>query len=602
MMADTDQFANESITNVDKLISNQQQQQHSKNVKKSYENPNYRKLYAKLSMNTMIGTNESSSINNNHDDNAEMNPFSFGEDEDDDDDDDDSLANEEEEDDDDDEYEDLSSGDENVKQNLLQQQSNDSKKSQTSIDLPDGWERHEDELGSYFWHIPTGTIQRERPYLNTIDKSMIRSDSLVFLDKSAINIDYNPADSIEENPDGESKETENHDVADDDDDDDDETTSIAKELSFIVHSLGWLDVDESQINSQTGSMVIKRCIYELSTRAENAARCWGPSDTQSLILKINNERISLLEPNTSTTLTIQLIREIRMWAVDDNNNFAYVVKDRKSGKPGTVKCHIFHCDEQQQQQTAQRLALYLKDALVRIKNHQQNRNERRPNDLLLKSNNNNSITMMDNFEFPTPIEEPKKCIQALYIGFIPVTKPMGVDILNMAIEEIINSLKMSLTNENHDEIELMRPVLVNISPSNIVVECQETGATLVECRVRYLSFLGISLDNVKRCGFIMQVNEKEFVCHCFQVEPSAGALCKIIEAACKLRYQKCLDAHSNKQQPKQNNNSVATSKSTTTTTTTTTNSSPVAALKSSISGVFSKILNKTSTATTTSHQ
>ncbi|KAH7645367.1 amyloid beta a4 precursor protein-binding family b member 2-like protein [Dermatophagoides farinae] len=470
MMADTDQFANESITNVDKLISNQQQQQHSKN------------------------------------------------------------------------------------------QSNDSKKSQTSIDLPDGWERHEDELGSYFWHIPTGTIQRERPYLNTIDKSMIRR---------------------------------------------------------------WLDVDESQINSQTGSMVIKRCIYELSTRAENAARCWGPSDTQSLILKINNERISLLEPNTSTTLTVQLIREIRMWAVDDNNNFAYVVKDRKSGKPGTVKCHIFHCDDdqqqqqqqqenncgttqtqQQQQQTAQRLALYLKDALVRIKNHQQNRNERRPNDLLLKSNNNNSITMMDNFEFPTPIEEPKKCIQALYIGFIPVTKPMGVDILNMAIEEIINSLKMSLTNENHDEIELMRPVLVNISPSNIVVECQETGATLVECRVRYLSFLGISLDNVKRCGFIMQVNEKEFVCHCFQVEPSAGALCKIIEAACKLRYQKCLDAHSNKQQPKQNNNSVATSKSTTTTTTTTTttNSSPVAALKSSISGVFSKILNKTSTATTTSHQ
>ena len=147
----------------------------------------------------------------------------------------------------------------------------------------------------------------------------------------------------------------------------------------------------------------------------------------------------------------------------------------------------FYC-QQQQQQTAQRLALYLKDALVRIKNHQQNRNERRPNDLLLKSNNNNSITMMDNFEFPTPIEEPKKCIQALYIGFIPVTKPMGVDILNMAIEEIINSLKMSLTNENHDEIELMRPVLVNISPSNIVVECQETGATLVECRVRFVIF------------------------------------------------------------------------------------------------------------------
>ncbi|KAH9423905.1 Phosphotyrosine interaction domain (PTB/PID) [Dermatophagoides pteronyssinus] len=82
-----------------------------------------------------------------------------------------------------------------------------------TFDLPDGWERHEDELGSYFWHIPTGTIQRERPYLNTLDKSMIRSDSLVFLDKSAIiNIgDYNLSEDLIEE---ESKES-NHDDDDD---------------------------------------------------------------------------------------------------------------------------------------------------------------------------------------------------------------------------------------------------------------------------------------------------------------------------------------------------------------------------------------------------
>ncbi len=30
--------------------------------------------------------------------------------------------------------------------------------------------------------------------------------------------------------------------------------------------------------------------------------------------------------------------------------------------------------------------------------------------------------------------------------------------------------------------------------------------------------------------------------HVFHCEPSAGPLCKTIEAACKLRYQKCLDA------------------------------------------------------------
>lgn len=41
----------------------------------------------------------------------------------------------------------------------------------------------------------------------------------------------------------------------------------------------------------------------------------------------------------------------------------------------------------------------------------------------------------------------------------------------------------------------------------------------------------------------MQIGEKEFEAHCFECEPNAGALCKTIEAACKLRYQKCLDAH-----------------------------------------------------------
>jgi hypothetical protein len=33
-----------------------------------------------------------------------------------------------------------------------------------------------------------------------------------------------------------------------------------------------------------------------------------------------------------------------------------------------------------------------------------------------------------------------------------------------------------------------------------------------------------------------------FICHVFHCEPTAGPLCKTIEAACKLRYQKCLDA------------------------------------------------------------
>ena len=29
--------------------------------------------------------------------------------------------------------------------------------------LPPGWERHSDSEGAYYWHVKSGTIQRERP-------------------------------------------------------------------------------------------------------------------------------------------------------------------------------------------------------------------------------------------------------------------------------------------------------------------------------------------------------------------------------------------------------------------------------------------------------
>ena len=129
-------------------------------------------------------------------------------------------------------------------------------------------------------------------------------------------------------------------------------------------------------------MVIRRCIQQLSQKTESV-RCWGPSETQSLILRLGGEKICLLDPTTETVLSIQLIREIRMWAVDEQNYFAYVVKDRGAAattagtspkSPILLKCHVFHCEDtaagldQGSISSAQCIAIYLKDALVRIKN------------------------------------------------------------------------------------------------------------------------------------------------------------------------------------------------------------------------------------------
>ncbi|KHJ82703.1 phosphotyrosine interaction domain protein, partial [Oesophagostomum dentatum] len=88
---------------------------------------------------------------------------------------------------------------------------------------------------------------------------------------------------------------------------------------------------------------------------------------------------------------------------------------------------------------------------------------------------------------------------------------------------------------------------VAIAPSTITIS-EVGGGQIAQCRVRYLSFLGIGRD-VKHCAFIMHTSSENFMCYVFHVEPSAAAMAKTIEAACKLRYQKVLDAHAGRAPP-----------------------------------------------------
>lgn len=121
-----------------------------------------------------------------------------------------------------------------------------------------------------------------------------------------------------------------------------------------------------------------------------------------------------------------------------------------------------------------------------------------------------------------------------------------------------NDIENSVSFYNLSEVSCGRnlgsEVNVIISPSSIVIKkvfekepsslsIDSNEADLIlECRLRYLSFMGISND-IRICGFIMQNVDGSFNCHGFMCENSSGLLCKTIEAACKLRYQKCLDAH-----------------------------------------------------------
>ena len=86
-------------------------------------------------------------------------------------------------------------------------------------------------------------------------------------------------------------------------------------------------------------------------------------------------------------------------------------------------------------------------------------------------------------------------------------------------------------------------VLVNVgvAPSTITISFADAKRPPIDCRVRFLSFLGIGKDS-RKCAFIVHTAQDTFVAYAFHCEPHSGPLCKTIEAACTLRYQKCLDA------------------------------------------------------------
>lgn len=69
----------------------------------------------------------------------------------------------------------------------------------------------------------------------------------------------------------------------------------------------------------------------------------------------------------------------------------------------------------------------------------------------------------------------------------------------------------------------------------------EEEEVLVECRVRFLSFMGVGRD-VHTFAFIMDTGNQHFQCHAFWCDPNAGSVSEAVQAACVVRPEtKSLD-------------------------------------------------------------
>ncbi|XP_068447970.1 amyloid beta precursor protein binding family B member 2 isoform X2 [Clinocottus analis] len=296
---------------------------------------------------------------------------------------------------------------------------------------------------------------------------------------------------------------------------------------FAVRSLGWVEMAEDDLAPGKSSVAVNNCIRQLSyckNDIRDTVGIWGEGKDMYLVLE--NNMLNLVDPMDRSVLHSQPIASIRVWGVgrDNGRDFAYVARDKNTR---ILKCHVFRCDT-----PAKAIATSLHEICSRIMTERKNA-KAMAGSLQDRMQAGLDLPLQ---EFPTPKTELVQKFQVLYLGMLPVARPIGsapgMDILNGAIDSLIGS-------SNRED---WTPVALNVADATVTISKDENEEeVLVECRVRFLSFMGVG-RNVHTFAFVMDAGGHRFDCHVFWCEPNAGNVSEAVQAACMLRYQKCLVA------------------------------------------------------------
>ncbi|KAM9377294.1 amyloid beta precursor protein binding family B member 2 isoform 2-T2 [Pholidichthys leucotaenia] len=299
------------------------------------------------------------------------------------------------------------------------------------------------------------------------------------------------------------------------------TFSDPEAMSFPVRSLGWVEMAEQDLCEGRSSVAVHHCIRQLSycrRDIRDSAGVWG--EGKGMLLVLQDRMLTLIDPDDRSLLHSQPISSIRVWGVgrDHDRDFAYVARDKNTR---VLKCHVFRCDT-----PAAAIATSLHEICSKIMAERKSAKAAAGS----SSQNGSDVPLQ---EFPMPKTELVQKFHVLYLGMTSVSRPIGMDIINGAIDSL-----MSSTGK-----EDWTPVILSIADTTVAVikEKEEEEEVLVECRVRFLSFMGVGRD-VHTFAFIMDTGNQHFQCHVFWCDPNAGSVSEAVQAACVLRYQKCLVA------------------------------------------------------------
>ncbi|KAG1714501.1 Protein Fe65 [Nymphon striatum] len=357
--------------------------------------------------------------------------------------------------------------------------------------LPLGWEKHEDIDGPYFWHIKSGTIQRDPPRLSSstsqqdmrnlplapVPSSLSAALSTQSLSNLAISSTHlhfsfprflpplSVSLGINSNHANRQLYTLCYMIP---------SKYANKLIRFAVRSLGWVEIAEDDLTPDRSSKAVNKCIVDLSHGKNDkldAVGRWG--DGKDLYMDLDDHSLKLVSPIDMNVLNTQPIHTIRVWGVGRDNgsirDFAYVARDRVTRKH---MCHVFRCDT-----PARTIANTLRDICKKIMIERSLvQNLAKPVNTGQVKNHHKPDTKLASHSFPTPMEEPKKVLKAHYLGSEIVRKPTGMDVLNDAIDRKMASLtpdKWQFAN-------------VAVAPSTITI--QEPGNALECVKPTHITF------------------------------------------------------------------------------------------------------------------
>uniref|UniRef100_H3D9N0 Amyloid beta protein binding family B member 2 n=1 Tax=Tetraodon nigroviridis TaxID=99883 RepID=H3D9N0_TETNG len=387
-------------------------------------------------------------------------------------------------------------------------------------DLPPGWREISDSSEVYFWHVPTGTTQYHRPVAPGNQHA-------------SPNAEPGAGDGLcEKREDCAQPSTEVRGAI--------SSASVSSlktrvamirmispsKKSFPVRSLGWMEMAEQDLCEGRSSVAVHHCIRQLSycrRDIRDSAGVWG--EGKGMLLVLQDRMLNLIDPDDHSLLHSQPISSIRVWGVgrdhDRDSDFAYVARDKNTR---VLKCHVFRCDT-----PAAAIATSLHEICSKIMA------ERKSAKAAACSSTQASSDVPLQAEFPMPKTELVQKFHVLYLGMTTVSRPIGMDIINGAIENLLSSTGK----------EDWTPVMLSIADTTLAVIKEKAGEeeeeVVIECRVRFLSFMGVGRD-AHTFAFIMDTGNQHFQCHVFWCDPNAGSVSEAVQTACVLRYQKCLVA------------------------------------------------------------